>query len=277
MEGRRHPAGLALRRAQNLFAAGDDAAGIAVVAGLAEGRQIGGDAVVLARPAERHAKADLDLVEDTERAVLVCHVDAALQEALRRTLTADRLHDDTGDLVVVLFEAIFQGIEIAVGHLNRERGDDCRRTFVLRARPVVPAVVAAADDLIAAGVGPRQPHRSRRGRAAADQKAEHLHSRDQIDQHLRDLELLGMRGAVDGALIHLRLHRRVDSGVVVAQQDRTEAQQIVQILVAVHVPEAGAGCPLRKDRISQLQHLVAALVPLAAAHDQLVGAVEQRP
>jgi len=166
------------------------------------------------------------------------------------------------------------GIEIAVGHLKGEGCDDGRRALILGARPVVPAVIAAADDLIAAGVGAGQPHGGRRRRAAADQEAEHLDSRDQVDQQFCDLKLLGMGGAVDRALFHLGPYSRADRGIVVAQDDRSETHQIVEILVAVDVPETGAGCPLCEDGVSQLQHLVAALVSLAAAHDQLVGAVE---
>ena len=135
--------------------------------------------------------------------------------------------------------------------------------------PVVPAVVAAEEDLVAAGDAAGDAHRHGAGLAPALGVAHHLRRRHQAHQHLGQLHRRLVDDGVDGAALDLLLHGGVDHVVGVAQHDRAHGAEPVDVLVAVHVPDAAALGALGVDRAD------AEGGPRGTAADQLRGAGDE--
>jgi hypothetical protein len=168
-------------------------------------------------------------------------LDHPLQEARGRLDGRHRLEDDRRDRVGR--ERPREGLQVAVVERARERARRRGHAQVAARRPdrpVLPAVVAAHHDVVAAGVRARQTDR-RRGRVAAVLAETHaLGAGHALDQRLRDLGLQRVRQAERHAALELLAHGGVDVGVAVAERDGREAVHEVDVLVAVDVPHARA-------------------------------------
>ncbi len=151
----------------------------------------------------------------------------------------------------------------------------CRHTGSAGQAPVQPAVVATAQDLLPARVRARDADGSGRGRRAAEHEPHHLRKRDNPDQPLRRLDDQRMLGGVDGAVGELPRDGLVHPRVGVAQHDGTVAHQVVEVLVAIHIPEARALRPRGEGGHSVLEQVLKALVALTTTHDHLQGAAPQ--
>ena len=90
-----------------------------------------------------------------------------------------------------------------------------------------------------------------RGFGAGSRKAHALGTGDQPVDELRPPHLQLVRGAPVRAELHLALDRLHHGGMAVTQQQRAMAAEVVDVLVAVDVPLAGAGGPRGIDRIRQ--------------------------
>ena len=150
------------------------------------------------------------------------------------------------------------------------------REVVAPGHVVVPAVVVALEleDALATGEGACQPDgvvgRLRPGAAEDDA----LGRGDHADQSLGELDLVGVRGRErDAALGHGTGHRRVDAGIVVAEEDGPERGVEVDVLVAVDVGDPGA---LRAGHEQRIRARSPTLALHAAGRDQ-VGALEESP
>ena len=134
-------------------------------------------------------------------------------------------------------------------------------------RVVVHAVVLALElhDLVAAGVGPGDPHRVHRGVGAGRRHACHLDPAGQLAQELHgpDLVLRG-QGEADAAT-HALADVVVDAVVGMPEEDGPIAHPQVDVLVAVEIPDAAALAAIDVDR---------AVAPGAEVG---VGATGQRP
>ena len=220
---------------------------------------VGGDVEVLLHSADRGTEPAGDLVEDQDSAVRVRQLLHRLQVAFGRQLGAHRLHHDRGDLALVLVQQAPERVQVALRegqrgpgerlrYADRPRAGDWeaagRRVFekVRGLVPVVPAVVAAEDYLVASGRAPGDPRRHGAGVAAALRVADHLRARDRVDQDLRELDLLRAVDREQAAEVDLLLHSPVDDVIGVAEDDRGVAVHPVDILVAVHVGEPRSLC-----------------------------------
>ena len=118
--------------------------------------------------------------------------------------------------------------------------------------PGSDAVIVAADedDLLAVGVSTRDHDRERRHITAVlaeECPVRHIDGVDHLFRHL-DHGLRDEGGAV--ALLELLDRRRVDVGIVVAEEVGAVGAHIVDVAVAVEVPDVGALRAGHEERIS---------------------------
>ena len=248
---------------------------IAVADRLGERGEVGLDPEVLGGAAAGDPEAGLDLVEDQQRPELLGDRPDALVEALLGQdplgVAEDRLDDHRGDVVALGLEHPAEGGQVVVGHRDHRLGDRLGNApapgqvdrVVAVAQlvhvvgqdadqgVVVDAVVLALelDDLLAAGVGPGDPHQVHRGFGARDGHPGHLDPAGDLADQLTgpDLILAGQREA--DAQAHPLVDVVVDARVGVAEHDRPVAEAQVDVLVAVHVPDPAALAPIDVDRV----------------------------
>ena len=153
---------------------------------------------------------------------------------------ADRRDDDAADLARVLGEDALEVGDVAVLELLGQLVHRLRHAAVVLDAPVAPAVVAAAGDLVAAGVGAHGADgRVGRVRAGLDQDGL-LAARHDVGEPLLELVLERLHEAEAEALVHLRLGGVVDLVLHVAEDDRPVGAEHVDVLVAVHVDDVAA-------------------------------------
>ena len=144
---------------------------------------------------------------------------------------------------VCAVEELLQRREIDESELVRQRADRVGHAAVARGRadvPVLPAVIAAGGDAIAAGGRTRNAHAGRGRVRAVLAEPDHLGRRDDLLQQLGELDLELTREAVDDTLVELRTDRRIDVGVAVAEHDRQQTADEIDIFIAVDVPDPSA-------------------------------------
>ncbi len=231
---------------------------------LGEAEQIGLDAEVLVGPAPRQDDAGLDLVEDEHRAVLGGELADALEEPGIRRDDADvelhRLDDDGGDFAGVRLQDPGEQLRLVerrdhrlgdpaardpgAGRHGRRRLDGAHRLarrLDADQHVIVVAVVAALelDDLLAAGVAPRDANGVHGGLGAGVAEADEVGAESGPD-------LLGQRDPVldrervAGAVGDPVLERLGQEWMRVSGGQDAEGHVEVDVLVAVGVPDAAA-------------------------------------
>ena len=171
----------------------------------------------------------------------------SFQEARLRSLDLARPHDHAGDLVPVGLQHGAQGVQVVVVEGEGKVAHHGRNAGIARARPVVPAVVAQPHDPVAAGRQARQPHGGRGRLRAGLHEQDLLRARDELDQRLGQLGLHRPGQRQGEPLLDLPHRRGVHHRMAVAEHDRAEAQDPVDVAVAVHVPDVRA-LPARTER-----------------------------
>ena len=106
--------------------------------------------------------------------------------------------------------------------------------------PVVPAVVAAKQHLVAAGDPARDPHRNGTGLAAALAVAHHFRRGHNPHQLLGQLHGRLLDDAVDRPPVDLGADRGIDDLVGIAQDHRPYGAGPIDVFVAIHIPDATA-------------------------------------
>ena len=178
-------------------------------------------AEALLRAAEREAEAGPHLVEDQQRAARRAELLAGSARKPSRgasnvvgsriTQAVSSSSASSTDCEIVVREGVGQRRDVASG-MPRLRS-------VTRDVPVVPAVVAAAQHLVAAGEGARQPHRrawSRRSRSCRSARAPRPGPRSRTSSATSTSS-----GCISEKVIpsrELRADRVVDRGVGVAER-----------------------------------------------------------
>ena len=116
------------------------------------------------------------------------------------------------------------------------------RPLVAHHRVVVHPVIRALEleDLVALAVDARQTHREEGGLAAAAVEAHHFGARDVLDDLLAELHGVLVDDEVRRAPFRNGAKRLEDCGVRVAEHVWTRAKQVVDVLVAAHVPDVAA-------------------------------------
>ena len=264
---------------------------------LGEGGDVGLDAVQLLRAARRDAEAGDDLVEDQQRTVPLGDLAQELEVAgLRRDdagVRLNRLDQHRRDVGAVLGEELLHVLAVVVLADQQRLGVDGRNTGRCRLRnlgvafgvlgvylgmtaPEVrigEAVVAALhlDDLVAAGVGPRQPGGGHGRLGAGVGEADQIDARHHGYDLLADLVVQIVREGGDAAALGDRFHHRVgDLLGVVSKDQRTVAEAVVDILVAVDVPEPRPLASLE----AELEPLLEPGIGAFATGDRLRDAIE---
>ncbi len=138
------------------------------------------------------------------------------------------------------------------------------------------AVVAAfkLDDLAAPGCPARQPDGAHAGFGARAHQPQHLDAGQQLDDFFGELDFALGRGteakAVEGGALHRFEHRRV----AVAKDHGAPGADVVDVALAVGVPEVGALGALHEARRAA-HGLEGAHGRVDAARDELAGALQQ--
>ena len=176
----------------------------------------------------------------------------------------DRLEDHARDGVGVLGEQGLNGFEVVVRRREgvgrgaaRDTGGvgqaECGHTGTgFHQEHVRMAVVAALelDHLVAAGVGTDQAQHSHAGLGAAVDEAHHLNAGDSVDHHFGQGVFQGTRCSEAGALLDRFLQCCDHLGVGVAADGRSPAADVVDVLIAIHVPGIGTLHPIEHDRLT---------------------------
>ena len=187
---------------------------------------------------------------------------------------ADGRDHDAGDLAGVLGEDALEVGDVAVLELLGELPHGLRHAAVVLDAPVAPAVVAAAGDDVAAGVG---AHRAdgRVGRVGAGLDEDGLlAARHDLDEPLLELVLERLHEAEAEALVHLRLGGVVDLVLDVAEDDRPVGAEHVDVLVAVDVEDVAALAVRHEDGVLADDEVVGAADAADAAGGEALGVVE---
>ena len=128
----------------------------------------------------------------------------------------------------------------------------------------------------ASGVGAGQPDRGADGLAAGVGEPHHLDAGHRVDHLLGglDLQLVGQPEA--GSEVADRVTDRLgDDRVPVSEDHRPEAEQVVDVLRAVHVPQPGAAALGHERGVGLPAELHGARTAARAARDDLSGPVEE--
>ena len=237
--------------AHEVAAAAEGAHGQAAADHLAETPQVGAYPVELRGAAARQPEAGDDLVEDQQRPGTVACRPQALQETRRRRhqshVGGHRLHQHRRGGVVDLGHHVV-GRHHRVGHGARCHAVAAAQALVghaaaaRRQQRIRVAVVAARelDDLVAPGGAACQAHRRHGGLGAAGDQPQHLQA-GHPGTHLAGQAHLALGGgAVAGAVGGGRGHRPDDRGRGVAQDAGAVALDVVDVAVALHVPDVSA-------------------------------------
>ena len=259
---------------------------------LAEAGEVGGNAVVSLRTTQGHAEAGHHLVEDQQHAMLAAQLAQCLEIArLRRDavhVACDRLDDEAGDVLAFLREEQAGGVDIVIrqgerevggslGHARRRRHAESERAGPgLYQEAVAMAVVAAFElhDLRAARGAAGEADGRHRGLRARIDHAHHLHRGHQLYDGLGHRHFGGAGRAERQAVAHGALHGFAHGRMIVADDHRTPRAHVVDVPLALHVPQISAIGALGKERLAA-DRFEGAHGRIHAARQQLAGAGEE--
>ncbi len=233
---------------------------------LAEGREVRRDAVEPLCAARADPKAGHHLVEDQHRAVLRAERAQRLQELARPRhevhVAGHRLDDHRRDLVALPAECVLELLHVVerehrgvTGGLRRHAGrarvaERERARARLHEQRVGVAVVAAfeLDDAGAAGEPAREAERGHRRLGARGHEPHERHARQRLAEQLRELDLERGRRAERESFERRLAHGRDDQWVRVPEDERPPGADVVDVALAVGVPEVRAFAAFEEAR-----------------------------
>ena len=211
---------------------------------------------------ERDAEARDDLIEHEDRSVPVADPAHALEVARRRLDRAcvdhHRLHQDRSDRVALVVHRPFERPDVVPRQHDQlakvRRGlAGARRARAIRPQRdvdvVVPAVIVAfePDDLLPPGDGARQPDRGVDHLAARRSEADHARPAEDRDEPLGGLDLERVLGAEHHPVAHRLVDGLDDRGMGVPEERGTLPEQVVDVVVAIDVPQPRTLAPGEED------------------------------
>ena len=249
----------------DLLAAAVGGDGEAVADGLGKGGQVRTIAITLLSAALGHTEAGLNLVQDPQKAVLIALFTQEIHVAGlgigQAEVTQHGLGNNGSHLMAIALERQLQHLGIIEGDRNDQIVQGSRDAGAGRDLDGVPAVAVSAggciggvehivisaviaafqlDNLFSAGVGSGYTDGVHGGFGAGVDQTNHFHRGAHIDDRLGHLHLAFAGDARRHAAVEGLDDRIVHLIIGIAQDDRTEAQSIVDVLIAVHVPHVGA-------------------------------------
>ena len=162
---------------------------------------------------------------------------------------ADRRDDDAGDVAGALGQDPLEVGQVAVLELLGELRDGLGDAAVGLDAPVAPAVVAAAGDDVAAGVGAGGAHGGVGGVGAGLDDDRLLTAGHHVGEARLELVLDGLHQAEAEAQVHARLDGFVDLRLDVAEDYGPVGAEHVDVLVAVHVEDMAGVAVGDEDRV----------------------------
>ena len=172
--------------------------------------------------------------------------------ALGRDVSEHCLGDDGSDLSLVAGEERLNLRQITVlecVHIAACLVEDPALPHALRSGcPLVPAVVVAAQDMLAPRIGACDTDGRLGCLRTGLEEAHHLRARDMLDTEACIRHLLGRHKGESHPAPHLPHDRIVNRLVAVAEQHGTEPHVVVDVLVAVYIPDMRILSPLDVDR-----------------------------
>src|SRR5271166_2616347 len=144
----------------------------------------------------------------------------------------------------------FQARQIVVGKWMRQlpnRPGNARIACSAADVPILPAVISATRNPVASSESARSPHRARRCVRSVFSEAHHLGARNQTRESLSELhfEWMGQRKAVPFG--QLSGHGGIYFFVRVSEDVRQQPLHVIDVLVAVYIPDATAFAALQKN------------------------------
>jgi len=259
---------------------------------LADGGEIRTDGVAPLRAAEGYAEAGHYFVEDEQRAMARADGAQGLQVSGQGRDAAHvarhGFHDDGRDMIAVRAESLFDGIGgiirqgdggigESLGHAARigdaERGDAGAGLDKQRIHVTVIAAFELNDE-VPAGEAARQTNGGHGGLRAGVDQAHHFHGGHSVADGFGELDL-GLGGSAEaGSDAERALQGREDFGMAVAQEQGAPGADVIDILVAIHVEDAGAFAAGDKGRIAA-HGPEGAHRRIDAAGDELLGLAEE--
>ena len=246
-----------IQHLQHICAAGQSGARIPTRQDLGERGEVRRHSVELLRSSGRTTEARDHFVEDQKHAMPCGHFAQAPQSFPgRRDLSkcrSGRLENQRRD-VVARSEPVLHLLEvIRRGHQSvlHDSGNDTGRAAGRKANMVMPAmeVPGEAYDLALAGECARHAQREVRGLRAGHRETHPLCGWDHLLNQFGPLHFQCVAGAVMYALRGLRRDRFHDCRLTVTKDQRAVSAEIIDVLVAVHIPFARARGPLHIDRV----------------------------
>src|SRR3990172_6805285 len=218
---------------------------------LAEAAEIGRHAKIFLRAAARQAKSGYDLVKNEQTPLAFGKFAQLLQELTLRFHDTDGLQNYCGHLVGMLGEDAFQTFDIVVLKGPNQLLDGDRDASIEGGAtdvPILPTVIAATRDDLLPYILPIQPHPlpvtgppppppPRGGIGAVLAEARHFGARNHLDQSFGDFALQWMRQGKCCSIRHLPLHGFIDGGIAMTENDRSQRHGVIDIFVAVDVPD----------------------------------------
>src|SRR3990172_642574 len=200
----------------------------------------------------------------------------------------DRLEDRAGDSPAVLGERARQASRVVVSKNKRvarrasgyARGiwhGECRGGTAGSDQQAVDVAVIVAgklDNHVPAGEAAGQPDRAHRGFGARVHEPDLLDTRHGLDDQLGQFVLGGGRGAEAGAAADGRVEGRDDCRMAMAEDHRSPRADVIDVAVAVDVPQIGTRAALDNHRLAA-NGSERPRGAVDAARHQLFGAGEQ--
>ena len=166
---------------------------------------------------------------------------------------AGRLENQRRDIVARSEPVLHLPEIVRRGHqrIFHDAGNNARRAAGRKTNMVMPAmeVPGEADDLALAGECARHAQREVRRLRTGNRETHPLCGWDQLLNQFGPLHFQSVAGAVMGALCGLRRDRFHDCRITVTKDQRAVSAEIIDVLVAVHIPFARARGPLHIDRV----------------------------
>ena len=167
-----------------------------------------------------------------------------------------RLGDDRGDFPLVFIKQLLHFIQIAIRermHIGTRFIEDTALADALcRRRPLMPAMIVAAQDMFAPRKGARDANRGLGCFRSGLEEAHHVRAWNMLHAKPCIFHLLRRHKGKAHAALHLANHSIVNGLVAIAEQHGAEAHIIVDVFVPVHIPNVRILSALDVDRRNAL-------------------------
>ena len=222
----------------------------------AEGGEVWRNAEIFLCTADAEAESVHDFVDDEQCTVRMTELLELRKIALRRNIGQNGLSDDCRNLPFMRCKQLLYLVQIAVRecmHIAACLVEDAALADALcRRRPLMPAMIVAAQDMLAPRKGARDANRGLGCFRSGLEEAHHVRARNMLHAKPCIFHLLRRHKGKAHAALHLANHSIVNGLIAIAEQHGAEAHIIVDVFVPVHIPNVRILSALNVDRRNAL-------------------------